>query len=73
MTTQILNEEKTRGPTTAQALVMDTALNGVKTWTRSYYAFLSAAHTEENIQKTVAAYERSLDALIREKRLPLGI
>lgn len=68
-----LNGVKTRDPSIGQALFMNLALNGVKTPTRGYDGFLSAAHTEEDIQKTVAAYGRSLDALIREKRLPLGI
>lgn len=68
-----LNGAKTRDTSIGQTLFMNLALNGVKTPTRGYDAFLSAAHTEEDIQKTVAAYGRSLDALIREKRLPLGI
>ncbi|MCU0559220.1 MAG: aminotransferase class III-fold pyridoxal phosphate-dependent enzyme [Desulfobacterales bacterium] len=68
-----LNAAKTRDLSTGQALFMNLALNGVKTPTRGYDALLSAAHTEEDIQKTAAAYGRSLDGLIREKRLLKGI
>ncbi|MBI5581136.1 MAG: aminotransferase class III-fold pyridoxal phosphate-dependent enzyme [Deltaproteobacteria bacterium] len=67
-----LNADKTRDPAAGQALFMNLALNGVKTPTRGYDAFLSAVHTEDDVKKTVAAFGRSLDALLEEKKLPQG-
>jgi glutamate-1-semialdehyde 2,1-aminomutase len=67
-----LNAYKTRDPGTGQALFMNLALNGVKTPTRGYDAFLSAVHTEDDLKKTVEAFGDSLDALLEEKKLPKG-
>lgn len=65
-----LNAHKTRDPLTGQALFMNLALNGVKTPTRGYDAFVSAVHTEADLKKTVEAFGRSLDVLLEEKKLP---
>jgi glutamate-1-semialdehyde 2,1-aminomutase len=64
-----LNADKTRDPGIGQALFMNLALNGVKTPTRGYDLFLSAVHSEEDVNRTVEAFGRSLDALLEEKRL----
>ncbi|HSV93937.1 MAG TPA: aminotransferase class III-fold pyridoxal phosphate-dependent enzyme, partial [Desulfobacterales bacterium] len=58
-----LNAEKTREPALGQALFMNLALNGVKTPTRGYDLFVSAVHTADDIERTVAAFGRALDAL----------
>ena len=64
-----LNADKTRDPGTGEALFMNLALNGVKTPTRGYDLFLSAVHCEEDMQKTIAAFGASLDALLAEKKI----
>jgi glutamate-1-semialdehyde 2,1-aminomutase len=64
-----LNADKTRDPGTGQALFMNLALNGVKTPTRGYDFFLSAVHSEEDLEKTIGAFGRSLDVLLGEKIL----
>jgi glutamate-1-semialdehyde 2,1-aminomutase len=67
--TVCLNADKTRDPATGQALFMNLALNGVKTPTRGYDFFLSAVHSEDDVNRTAEAFGRSLDALLGEKRL----
>ena len=67
-----LNAHKTRDPLTGQALFMNLALNGVKTPTRGYDAFVSAVHTEDDLKKTIEAFGRSLGVLLEEKKLPQG-
>jgi len=64
-----LNADKTRDPGTGQALFMNLALNGVKTPTRGYDFFLSAVHSEEDLEKTIGAFGKSLDVLLAEKIL----
>lgn len=64
-----LNADKIRDPRTGQALFMNLALNGVKTPTRGYDFFLSAVHSEEDLEKTIEAFGKSLDALLEEKIL----
>lgn len=58
-----LNAEKTREPALGQALFMNLALNGVKTPTRGYDLFVSAVHTADDLEQTVDAFGRALDAL----------
>jgi glutamate-1-semialdehyde 2,1-aminomutase len=58
-----LNAEKTREPALGQALFMNLALNGVKTPTRGYDLFVSAVHTADDLERTVDAFGRALDAL----------
>ena len=64
--TVCLNAEKTRDAAVGEALFMNLALNGVKTPTRGYDLFVSAVHTEEELDRTVAAFGRALDALLDE-------
>jgi glutamate-1-semialdehyde aminotransferase len=61
-----LNADKTRDLRTGQALFMNLALNGVKTPTRGYDFFLSAVHSDEDLEKTTGAFGASLDALVPE-------
>ena len=65
-----LNADKTRDPGAGQALFMNLALNGVKTPTRGYDFFVSAVHSEDDVNQTQEAFGRSLDVLLEEKRLP---
>jgi glutamate-1-semialdehyde 2,1-aminomutase len=67
-----LNADKTREPGAGQALFMNLALNGVKTPTRGYDFFISAVHSEDDLNQTIEAFGRSLNALLEEKRLPGG-
>jgi glutamate-1-semialdehyde 2,1-aminomutase len=68
-----LNADKTRAPAAGQTLFMNLSLNGVKTPTRGYDFFVSAAHSEDDLKYTVEAFGRALDALLDEKKLPQGI
>lgn len=70
--TVCLNAEKTRDAAVGEALFMNLALNGVKTPTRGYDLFVSAVHTEEELDRTVAAFGRALDALLDEGLLAGG-
>jgi glutamate-1-semialdehyde 2,1-aminomutase len=64
--TVCLNAAKTRDPALGEALFMNLALNGVKTPTRGYDLFVSAVHTQGDLAHTVAAFDRSVDALLVE-------
>ena len=70
--TVCLNAEKTRDAAVGEALFMNLALNGVKTPTRGYDLFVSAVHTEDDLDRTVAAFGRALDALLDEGLLAGG-
>jgi glutamate-1-semialdehyde aminotransferase len=67
-----LNADKVRDVATGQALFMNLAVNGVKTPTRGYDAFVSAVHTEGDLNQTVEAFGQSLDALREDNMLPQG-
>ena len=64
--TVCLNAAKTRDPAVGEALFMNLALNGVKTPTRGYDLFASAVHTADDLAQTIAAFGRSVDALLDE-------
>jgi glutamate-1-semialdehyde 2,1-aminomutase len=64
-----LNADKTRDPATGQALFMNLALNGIKTPTRGYDFFLSAVHSEADLEQTIEAFGKSLDVLLEERIL----
>ena len=70
--TVCLNAEKTRDAAVGEALFMNLALNGVKTPTRGYDLFASAVHAADDIERTVAAFGRALDALLDEGLLAGG-
>jgi glutamate-1-semialdehyde 2,1-aminomutase len=64
--TVCLNADKTREAAVGEALGMNLALNGVKTPTRGYDLFVSAVHSEEDLDRTIVAFGRALDALLDE-------
>jgi glutamate-1-semialdehyde 2,1-aminomutase len=70
--TVCLNAAKTRDAAVGEALFMNLALNGVKTPTRGYDLFVSAVHPEGDLDRTVAAFGRALDALLDEGLLAGG-
>jgi len=64
-----VNAGKERPAEVGEALYRNLALHGVKTATRGYDLFLSAVHTEGDLQKTIDAFGSSLDTLLEEKKL----
>lgn len=64
-----LNAAKVRTSDVGMALYMNLALNGVKVPVRGYDFFVSAVHTQEDIQKTVAAFGISLEAMLAENKI----
>lgn len=64
-----LNAEKVRKPHTGEALFKNFILNGIKAPARGYDLFLSAVHTEVDINKTTQAFGTSVDTMIKENRL----
>jgi glutamate-1-semialdehyde aminotransferase len=52
-----------------EALYRNFALHGVKTAARGFDLFVSAVHSEADLEKTIQAFGRNLDTMIEEKVL----
>jgi glutamate-1-semialdehyde 2,1-aminomutase len=61
-----LNEDKERSLPLGRLLAINTTLNGVHFTSRGYDGFVSAVHTESDIDKTIHAFSKSFDTLIKE-------
>lgn len=61
-----LFEEKERPLPLGRLLAMNATLNGVHLTNRGYDGFVSAVHTESDIEMTIQAFGKSIDALIEE-------
>ena len=61
-----VNEDKERSLPLGRLLAINTTLNGVHFTSRGYDGFVSAVHTETDIDKTVDAFGASFDTLIKE-------
>jgi glutamate-1-semialdehyde 2,1-aminomutase len=61
-----LNSAKVRPVKVGQALYINLALNGVLGAARAVDCFLSAAHTEADIEKSVKAFDASITAMMSE-------
>lgn len=61
-----LNVNKIRKAEIGRALNINLALNGVHNPVRGVDGFTSAVHTEEDIDKTIEAFQSSLDTMIAE-------
>jgi glutamate-1-semialdehyde 2,1-aminomutase len=61
-----LNQDKERSLPVGRLLSINAILNGVHLPNRGYDGFVSAVHTETDIDTTVQAFSVSLDALIEE-------
>jgi glutamate-1-semialdehyde 2,1-aminomutase len=61
-----LNEDKIMSADIGRALAINLALNGVHMPGYGTKGFLSAAHTREDLDKTIEAFEISINSLIRE-------
>lgn len=58
-----LNDDKDTPPAVARALHIHLALNGIHTAPRELHGFISAAHSPDDIDKTVTAFASSAGAL----------
>jgi len=61
-----LNSTKVRPPQVAEALGINLTLNGISTIGRAFDFFTSAVHNEEDINKTLDAFDTSLGTIISE-------
>jgi glutamate-1-semialdehyde 2,1-aminomutase len=61
-----LNDAKIRPQHLGQALYINWTLNGVQTANRAVDFHLSAVHTRKDIDKSVAAFEKSMDTMLSE-------
>jgi len=68
--TVCLNADKVRQPDVGEALYINLALHGVKAPSRGFDLFVSAVHTKEGIDKTIEAFDISLDTVVKENKLP---
>ncbi len=68
--TVCLNADKVRPPDVGEALYINLALNGVKPSSRGYDFFVSAVHTKGDIDRTIEAFDISLDSMVKENILP---
>ena len=64
-----VNAEKDRPSEVGEALYRNFALNGVKTASRGFDLFVSAVHSEEDLEKTVRAFGNCLGTMVEEKTL----
>lgn len=64
-----LNEDKERSLPLGRLLAINTTLNGVHFTSRGYDGFVSAVHTESDIDRTIDAFSASFDTLIEEGQL----
>lgn len=65
-----LNQNKVRPPNIGNELYRNFALNGIKVRTSGYGFLVSAAHTKEDINKTIEAFSVSLESMAAENKLP---
>jgi len=61
-----LNEDKVRPAEIGRALALNLILNGVYVPPYGVKGFTSVAHSKEDIQKTIEAFDTSLATMIRE-------
>lgn len=61
-----LNDDKDRPADVGRSLTINLILNGVHPPTCGVDGFVSAAHTEEDVDKTIEAFNASLETMIRE-------
>ncbi len=61
-----LNDEKVRSPAIGELLSLNMALNGVHIAPRGYDGIISSVHDTADVEKTVEAFNRSVDALVQE-------
>jgi glutamate-1-semialdehyde aminotransferase len=64
-----VNAEKERPSEVGEALYRNFALHAVKTAARGFDLFVSAVHSEEDLERTIKAFENTLDTMIEEKVL----
>ncbi len=64
-----VNALKDRSSDVGEALYRNFALHGVKTAARGFDLFVSAVHSEADLEKTIQAFGRNLDTMIEEKVL----
>jgi glutamate-1-semialdehyde aminotransferase len=64
-----LNALKDRPSDVGEALYRNFALHGVKTAARGFDLYVSAVHSEEDLERTIKAFGNTLDAMIEEKTL----
>ena len=64
--TVCLNEDKERPANVGRLLAISLMLNGVHPPSRGVDGFVSAVHTEKDVDKTVEAFKLSLETMIRE-------
>ena len=64
-----VNAEKERPSEVGEALYRNFALNGVKTAARGFDLFVSAVHSEEDLERTIRAFGNCLDTMLEEKTL----
>ena len=67
-----LNEDKVRPASIGKALALNLALSGIGVPGRGVDGFVSAVHTIEDIDKTIAAFDTSLSTMISEGVLQKG-
>ncbi len=60
-----LNADKTRTDV-GYTLYINLTLNGVQTVNRAYEGFTSAVHTEEDIDRSIEAFDVSVDTIVKE-------
>ena len=61
-----LNEDKERPLSLGRLLALNATLHGVHLTNRGYDGFVSAVHTETDIEKTIHAFGKSIDSLMEE-------
>ena len=61
-----LNDNKVRPAGVSRSLHINLALNGVHTASRGVDGYMSAVHDEQDIDKTIEAFDISLSAMIKE-------
>ena len=64
--TVCLNDKKVVPASVSTALAINLLLNGVHPSVRAIDGFISAAHTKEDVDKTVEAFGTSLETMVRE-------
>ena len=64
--TVCLNDSKAMPPKVVRSLAINLLLNGVHPSVRAVDGFISAAHTREDLDKTVEAFGTSFETMIRE-------
>jgi glutamate-1-semialdehyde aminotransferase len=64
-----VNDLKDRPSEVGEALYRNFALKGVKTAARGFDLFVSAVHSEEDLDKTIDAFGTTMDTMIEEKVL----